>query len=299
MKRTIVLKAEENLRKRHQKLNENLEKNLTLLRSDDAFQDLNFKLKKLMIENAKSEAYGEKVDSASEEKLKAQLKNYLNKKNIDLSISYACPKCKDALYIDGKMCACLKKEISNLLLSESNFGELFSFEKARKTAPKEYQKLYDKMKEWCHGDFKKNLIFISGEVGVGKTYLTKAIASELIENGRIVKLVTAFQMSRDFKKYRFEYDEEILDKYVTCEFLFIDDLGTETIYKGITVELLFHVINERKMKKLCTIITSNLTLSEIGDRYDERIFSRIVDRSTSIAINLSGKDLRLNSTTPH
>ena len=283
MKRTIVLKAEENLRKRHQKLNENLEKNLTLLRSDDAFQDLNFKLKKLMIENAKSEAYGEKVDSASEEKLKAQLKNYLNKKNIDLSISYA-------LYIDGKMCACLKKEISNLLLSESNFGELFSFEKARKTAPKEYQKLYDKMKEWCHGDFKKNLIFISGEVGVGKTYLTKAIASELIENGRIVKLVTAFQMSRDFKKYRFEYDEEILDKYVTCEFLFIDDLGTETIYKGITVELLFHVINERKMKKLCTIITSNLTLSEIGDRYDERIFSRIVDRSTSIAINLSGKD---------
>ena len=105
MKRTIVLKAEENLRKRHQKLNENLEKNLTLLRSDDAFQDLNFKLKKLMIENAKSEAYGEKVDSASEEKLKAQLKNYLSKKNIDLSISYACPKCKDALYIDGKMCA--------------------------------------------------------------------------------------------------------------------------------------------------------------------------------------------------
>ena len=149
------------------------------------------------------------------------------------------------------------------------------------------------MKKWCHSDFKKNIIFLSGEVGTGKTYLTRAMANELIEQGKIVKLVTAFQMSRDFKEYRSTYNEAILDKYLSCEFLFIDDLGTEVIYKNSTIEFLYQILNERQMRKLCTIITSNLDLAEIRDRYDERIFSRIANRETSITVNLKNEDLRL------
>ena len=294
MKREIVLQAENTIATRHQKLNEEYEKEKSLLSENEEYTEINSALHKEMIENARREAYGEKVDRKKERALKNDLSNFLKEKNISLKEEFFCSKCKDSGYVNGKMCSCLKKEISNILFEESNFGKLVSFNCAKKTAPKEYQKLYDKMKEWCHSDFKKNLIFISGEAGVGKTYLTTAIANELIEEGKIVKLVTAFQMSRDFKEYRFKYNEELIDKYLSCEFLFIDDLGTETLYKGITIELLFHVINERRIRKLCTIITSNLTLDEIFDRYDERIFSRIVDRDKSITINLIGKDLRIN-----
>ena len=47
------------------------------------------------------------------------------------------------------------------------------------------------------------------------------------------------------------------------------------------------------MRNKRTIITSNLTLSDVFDRYDERIFSRIADQKSSIAINLDGDDRRL------
>lgn len=294
MKREILLQAENTIASRHQKLNEEYEKEKSLLSENEEYSELNSALHKEIIENARREAYGEKVDRKKENKLKANLDQLLKKQNISLTEKFSCSKCKDSGYVSGKMCSCLKKEISNILFEESNFGKLVSFESAKKTAPKEYRKLYEKMQEWCHSDFKKNLIYISGMVGVGKTYLTLAIANELIEEGKIVKLVTAFQMSRDFKEYRFKYNEELLNKYLNCECLFIDDLGTEIIYKGITIELLFHIINERKIRKLCTVITSNLTLDEIYDRYDERIFSRIVDKNTSIPINLTGKDLRIN-----
>ena len=294
MKREIILQAENTIATRHQQLNEEYEKEKSLLSENEEYSELNSALHKEMIENARREVYGERIDRKKENKLKTNLNNFLKEHNITLVEKFSCTKCKDSGYINGKMCSCLKKEISNILLEESNFGKLVSFESAKQTAPKEYQKLYDKMKEWCHSDFKKNLIFISGKAGVGKTYLTTAIANELIEEGKIVKLVSAFQMSRDFKEYRFKYNEELLDKYLSCEFLFIDDLGTETLYKDITIDLLFHVINERRIRKLCTIITSNLTLDEIYDRYDERIFSRIVDRDKSITINLVGKDLRIN-----
>ena len=294
MKREIILQAENTIATRHQKLNEAYEKEKSLLSENEVYAKLNSALHKEMIENARREVYGERIDRKKENKLKTNLNNFLKEHNITLAEKFNCSKCKDSGYINGQMCSCLKKEISNILLEESNFGKLVSFESAKQTAPKEFQKLYDKMKEWCHSDFKKNLIFISGKAGVGKTYLTTAIANELIEEGTIVKLVTAFQMSRDFKEYRFKYNEELLDRYLSCEFLFIDDLGTETLYKDITIDLLFHVINERRIRKLCTIITSNLTLDEIYDRYDERIFSRIVDRDKSISINLVGKDLRIN-----
>jgi len=160
------------------------------------------------------------------------------------------------------------------------------------------KKLYTLMQNWCNQNPPtKTLIYLSGGTGVGKTHLVKCMANALIENSKVVNLVTAFSMNQDLVKAFTSFDndlrEQTLQKYLDCEYLFIDDLGTEIKQKGISVNMLYLILNERKMRGLSTIITSNLNINDIRDQYDERISSRIVDKTTSICIRLNGDDLRL------
>lgn len=261
---------------------------------DKTFARLRATYQNELIENAKKDAYGKKVDRTREKALKKELDEYFKKNGQINEVNYSCKKCKDQGYIDGNMCNCLKKEISNILLEESNFGKLVSFKDAEKGVGGNLKLLYQKMQEWCHSDFKKNTIIISGQVGTGKTYLTKAIANELITFGKIVKLVSAFQMNIDFNEYVKTKDKNYIDDYLNCEFLFIDDLGTEVYYKNSTDQNIYNILNDRQIKKLCTIITTNLDLAEIKEKYGERTFSRITNKDVSILVNLKGEDLRIN-----
>ena len=213
---------------------------------------------------------------------------------------FYCKKCNDTGFIDGKYCSCLIKEINNVLIAESGFDKLEDFKKVKFDIfeNKDYmKKLYQKMQEWCHSNFDKNLIFIAGETGVGKTHLIKCMANELINLNHVVLLTSSFAMHQDFvKSYSTKDLEEksyLLARYLNSEILFIDDLGTELRNPTITLNYLYQVINERKMKRLPTIITSNLDLYDIKDYYDERISSRIIDKSSSICVYIKGNDLRL------
>ena len=89
-------------------------------------------------------------------------------------------------------------------------------------------------------------------------------------------------------------DKNFIDDYLNCEFLFIDDLGTEVYYKNSTDQNIYNILNDRQIKKLCTIITTNLDLAEIKEKYGERTFSRITNKDVSILVNLKGEDLRIN-----
>ncbi|MBP3913540.1 MAG: DNA replication protein DnaC, partial [Lachnospiraceae bacterium] len=70
----------------------------------------------------------------------------------------------------------------------------------------------------------------------------------------------------------------------------IDDLGTE-LTNTYTASELFRLIDERIQKKLATVISTNLSASEIKNRYSERISSRI--GSSYQLLHLSGDDLRM------
>ncbi|MBO5022383.1 MAG: ATP-binding protein [Clostridia bacterium] len=213
---------------------------------------------------------------------------------------YSCKKCEDSGYVNGKYCDCLVTEINELLKKESGFLNLERFDDANFEIFEEKEKikkLYSKMKEWCYSNFDKTLIFLAGQTGVGKTHLMKCMANELIGRQKLVLLTTSFAMNQDFLKSYSTRDLEeknhLLDKYLTAEILFIDDLGTELRQRDITTQFLYQVLNERKMQKRPTVITSNLNLDDIMEYYDERISSRISDKETSISIYLKGKDLRL------
>ena len=96
---------------------------------------------------------------------------------------------------------------------------------------------------------------------------------------------------------RYAYDrkdrqslQEFYDDLYSCDLLIIDDLGTEYTNDFVSSQL-FSCLNERHLGKKSTIISTNLSLAEIRDRYSERIFSRI---SSSFELcKLTGQDIRI------
>ncbi len=75
--------------------------------------------------------------------------------------------------------------------------------------------------------------------------------------------------------------------------LVIDDLGTEQTYKNVTQEYLFAVLNERLTNGKKTFISTNLSLENLKDKYDNRIFSRLIQQSDDNLITmLESKDKR-------
>ena len=96
-------------------------------------------------------------------------------------------------------------------------------------------------------------------------------------------------------RYSFDYREKnvLQDFYQDiygCDLLIVDDLGTE-ITNSFVASQLFSCLNERNLRKKSTIISTNLSLEELRDRYSDRIFSRIT--SSFDLCKLTGPDIRI------
>ena len=117
----------------------------------------------------------------------------------------------------------------------------------------------------------------------------------MLERGMSVMAVTAFAANDRFLKYHTTFDENksaYLDTMLDCALLVIDDLGTESILKNVTLEYLYQLVNERNTRGKLTLITTNLFPDNILSRYGERIYSRLFDKSLSFTAYLTGKDIR-------
>ena len=82
----------------------------------------------------------------------------------------------------------------------------------------------------------------------------------------------------DYRFGKSNVDKTIYDNLLTADLLIIDDLGTESM-NSIKFTELFNIINTRLLSQshtLKTIISTNLTLKNLYDTYDERIVSRLV-----------------------
>ena len=84
-----------------------------------------------------------------------------------------------------------------------------------------------------------------------------------------------------------------MENLLDVDVLFIDDLGTENIYRNVTAEYLFVVVNERIARGKQTFISTNLTLDAIRGRYDQRIFSRLMNKDLTFVYQLVGEDKRI------
>ena len=269
------------------------------------------KCNSLIIEIAKTE-YNNKDSKKLKEEFKKEKENLhkiLAKNNINpksLKPQYSCKICKDEGMINGQFCDCFKKAFTLNLLKESGLSDknlpdfnnitfdIITNEKQKK----QYVAMCDKLKNFVSklkNNEKKNITMFGG-VGVGKTYLLQAVVNEAIKNNYYTVYTTAFNLNNDMLKYHcagLDEKADILQKYIDADLLCIDDLGTENILRNVTVEYLYLIINERLQLNRATIITTNLTLQQIMETYDERIFSRIANKTSCYLFNLQGDDLRL------
>ena len=101
-------------------------------------------------------------------------------------------------------------------------------------------------------------------------------------------------MFGDFHAHRLGEDVDI-KKYENSEVLIIDDLGTETLTKNVTVEYFYRLIELRKSKS--TFFATNLIPKDeiVRDKYTDRISSRLFNKNNAKWFAIPGVDLRINS----
>ena len=204
----------------------------------------------------------------------------------DLTLHYACEKCKDTGFVDTKPCTCYSDARKKILLERGVTADFPSF--ASHTAKKEaaLDKFHHSIQNFS-GIFPetqvKTLVF-SGNCGTGKTFLMQAFCKEIEAKGFSVCYHTALELNQLFLDYHTTKNglrADIMDRLLLSDLLAIDDLGTEPILKNVTVEYLLSVISTRALRKKHTVITTNLGGGEVLSRYGERLFSRLVDKASA------------------
>lgn len=232
--------------------------------------------------------------------------NYIDEK-------YMCEKCHDTGYCGTKICSCLmalyneeqKKELSaTLKLGEETFDN-FNLEyyddapdPATGISPRANM---DIVYETCiryaekFGKSSYNLFFHGG-TGLGKTFLSSCIAKVVSERGYSVVYDTAQSVFSKFEEDKFSKSDDIsetrndIHRYMTCDLLIMDDLGTE-LTTSFVVSALYNLINTRLVSGKKTIISSNFSIDELKERYSPQIMSRLEGEYQSLPFY--GRDIRL------
>jgi DNA replication protein DnaC len=142
-------------------------------------------------------------------------------------------------------------------------------------------------------DTRQWLVFYGG-FGAGKTHLAAAIAHELIKR----KSRVIFQVVPDLLDHlrasfgpnsELRYDQ-LFEAVKDSEVLILDDLGEER-QNSFAEEKLFQLINHRYNRRLPTVVTTNREPEKI----DQRIWSRLNDRSLVVSVQVGAADYRLRS----
>lgn len=224
---------------------------------------------------------------------------------------YECADCKDTGYIGNQKCHCFQKAIIDMLYTQSNLKDIlqrenfdtFSFNyysdnhidpvtgRSSLAVMKNAHLIAREFVDTFTDEFRN--LFLYGDTGIGKTFLSNCIAKELIDRAFSVIYLTAYEFFDTLAKGKFEKDDaaQMMTEHIfDCDLLIIDDLGTE-LSNSFTVSELFLCLNERLLRRKSTIISTNLSLESIVDIYSERTFSRITSNYTML--KLTGDDIRI------
>ena len=217
---------------------------------------------------------------------------------------YTCVDCQDTGYIGSEKCHCFRSQEITLLYEQSNIQEVFqtenfstlSYEYYKGEDLTRFQNAVNISKDFVAGfqNHYQNLFFY-GTVGTGKSFLSGCIAKELLAKACSVIYFSSNGLFEKLSRYAFDNKSKdslynfYKDLY-NCDLVIIDDLGTE-VTNSFVASQLFGLLNERHMRQKATIISTNLSLEELRERYSDRVFSRIT--SNYSICKLTGQDIRI------
>ena len=223
---------------------------------------------------------------------------------------YTCKICKDTGLDEKGRCKCFNevlkqiaaKELSRSLPIGLTCFESFNLKYYDDTPKPELngrsvhdimQKNYDYCKDYAENFMLPyDSIFMTGGTGLGKTHLSLSIAKKVTELGFSVVYGSVPDLLRNIENAHFnrrEDDNEIFSTINDCDLLVLDDLGAE-FETQFYISCLYNIINSRLNFGRPTIISSNLTMSEIKKRYSDRMASRFLSMNCLL---FSGEDIRV------
>lgn len=222
---------------------------------------------------------------------------------------YNCPHCQDTGYVTREngtreKCRCFRRQELSILYAQSNIQDIIERENFSTLSCDFYQgedlqhfQAAVALSQNFVQNFKQDYhnLFFYGTVGTGKSFLSGCIARELLQASCSVIYFSASSLFEALAQYAFDSKaksslQALYDDLYGCDLLIIDDLGTEITNSFVTSQL-FSCLNERAMRRKSIIISTNLSLEEMRDRYSDRIFSRI---TTGFDLcKLTGPDIRI------
>ena len=257
------------------------------------------------------------------QKLEQSLESELKKVGInkeDLEPKFDCKICLDTGFVKNvdntrTICKCFEQKLINdtyneaniLKLNEENFNTFDTGYYSKNIDKEKYgiekspldniMSILEESKKFClniNNNMQKNLLF-TGNTGLGKTFIANAIAYDVINSGKSVIYQTAPILMDKIIEYKFNYDKNSNSKaeylkILESDLLIIDDLGTETM-SNVKFTELFNIINTRLLNNKKIVISTNLTLNELYNLYDERVMSRIIGNFN--IYKFVGEDIRL------
>lgn len=136
--------------------------------------------------------------------------------------------------------------------------------------------------------------FLFGPCGTGKTYAAAHAVRRFALAGRKAKLVTASRLLRDARDGLEGGDRDVLARAGLYDLLALDDFGAEKRTEW-GMEQLEQLVDERYMRGLPTVVTSNRSLGGIRDMWGGIEGQRIASRLAGCCdrIEVGGDDRRL------
>ena len=207
----------------------------------------------------------------------------------------ACALCGDTGYCNGRVCQCLRryyaqeqqKELSRMLDLGSQSFDSFDLDyysdlrapgQPKSARQHMEERVYETCVNYAHSFGKRmNNLLLFGAPGLGKTHLSAAIARDVSGNGFSVVYDTATHVFERFEMQKFSREDEAdadVERILNCDLLILDDLGTE-MTTAFVQSALYTIVNTRLMEKRSTIISTNLSPSQLGQRYTPQLASRI------------------------
>nr|MBQ6242167.1 ATP-binding protein [Lachnospiraceae bacterium] len=226
---------------------------------------------------------------------------------------YLCPHCQDTGWTPDRECSCRRRLVIEQFYSDSvlwrragreNFDtfslDWYDDEKKLKafqgrTCREVMEENLRAAKNYVAGfDTRRDGVLMTGPVGTGKTFLCNCIAGALLKTGWSVLYVSAQELFDRIEAVTFDRedsDEAVTEQFAEADLLIIDDLGTEFTGKKLAANALFTILNERIIRNRGTLISTNLDLDALAERYSEPVVSRVIGEFR--IMRFTGQDIRL------